>query len=102
VNQRRVLPHAEADLEFNRLEALAHVTHHLLDDVAERIGITAPVGAGGVGADVAAKGSAHQHMDRCLEALALDVPQRNVDAAQRRDGEAPLALIAELVVEVHP
>ena len=41
-------------------------------------------------------------MDRRAEVLALDVPQRHVDARQRRDGEPLLALVAEVIVEVHP
>jgi len=38
----------------------------------------------------------------CLEVLAFDVPQRDVETAQGTKREAPLPLITKLIVKMHP
>jgi len=41
-------------------------------------------------------------VNRQPERLALEIPQRDVDAAQRLHGEAALPVVAQVVVEALP
>ena len=84
------------------LKPSAHMALHLLDDVVERIAAAAPIGAGCVGVDGGARRPAEQHRRRHAEMAALEIPQRDVDAADGRDDDALLPVVAEVVVEIHP
>ena len=101
-NEREVVGDVKADLELDALEALPAIAFHFLDDVIVRIAGGEPVGARRVGLDVGAQGPAHEPVNRRAEMLALDIPERDVDAAQRGDGEAFLALVAEFFVQQLP
>ena len=58
--------------------------------------------AGGVGLHLPTVGAADQLVDRPAGGPAHDVPQRDVDARERRDGEALRAVVLDAVVEVLP
>ena len=97
-----VLRNAEADLEFDRAKPFFDVALDLRDDVVERIAGVAPVGACGVGRNAGPQRATHELVNGCLEVLALDVPQRDVDTADRADRQPLLPLVAELIIECLP
>src|SRR5262249_62148333 len=83
------------DVHLERREAaLEHATDHLLDlaEIHARLDL-----AGGVDADLVAELATHQIIDRRLERLALQIPQRDLDPGQRGDqraGEAAVEHVA--------
>ena len=99
---RGIFFHAEADLEFYRLEAFRDITGRLLGKIAQRIARFAPVQSGRIGLHLAAKRAAEQAMHGNAEVLSLDVPQRDVDAAQPLDHGALLPVIPEPGVDHLP
>src|SRR5690606_26974143 len=101
-NERDVLLEPEPDLELYRPEAFPHVARHLLRDVVERVARVAAIGARRICCHAGPQGAAQELVDRRSEPLSLDVPQGNVDAAQRRDDQSLLPLIAKMVVEELP
>ena len=66
------------------------------------VGAVAAVEPGGVGAHAVADRPAHEDVHRLPERPPHEVPERDVDAAQRLDREAPLAVIAQMIVEALP
>ena len=74
----------------------------LLAQIGLVVGAVAAVEAGGVGLDPVAERAAHEHVHRLPERPPLEIPQRDVDAAQRLDREPALAVIAQAVVEALP
>ena len=99
---RGVLLDAEADLQLHRLEALGDVAGGLLGEVSQRIAGFAPVEPGRVGLYLVAHRPAEQAVHRHAEMLSLDVPQRDVDAAQALDDHALLPVIAQPRVDLAP
>src|SRR5262249_9910749 len=92
----------EADLELDCRKALSDIALNLGDDVVDWVTGAAPIGAGGIGPDLAAQRPAHQHMDRRLEVATLEIPERDVDARERRDNQAFLPLVTKAIVEMLP
>ena len=101
-NKRSILLDAEADLELDRLEALADIALHLLDHVVERIALAQTIGAGRIGIHGRPVRAAEQHRGRHIEVPPLEIEERDVDAADRRNHHALLTVVAEVVVEIHP
>ena len=97
-----ILLEAEADLELDGRKALGGVALGLLGQIGLGPALRAAVEARRVGSDALAQGPAHQPMDRLAQQLALEIPERDVDARERLDDEAALAVVAELVVEPLP
>src|SRR5207248_8016539 len=67
-----------------------------------RIATRAPERAGRIRGNLGAQGATHELVHRDIEMLALDIPERDIDAAERRYDEALLALIAEAVEKLRP
>ena len=76
---------AEADLHLHRLEALIDIATRLVDECGGGVTAFAPEETGRIGVDLAAKAAAEQLMDRLVECLAHEIPQRDIDAADRAD-----------------
>ena len=92
----------EADLDLDGMKAFGSVSGGFRGYVGHPLDTVLAERAGGIGAHRLAKAAAEEGGDRGTEMLALDVPQGDVDAAQRGDGQAPLALVAHQVVETDP
>ena len=90
-----ILFHTEADLQLHGLESLRDIAGRFLGEIAKWIARLAPVKAGRVGLHLGAQRTADQPVHRDAKMLALDVPQRDVDAAQALDHEALLPVIAQ-------
>ena len=97
------LDRQQAQLDLDRGDARRRVAfdlggklrHHRVR-VAEILGVVAP---GPVGHGPVAERAAHQVMDRPVQRLAPDVPERDVDGADRLDvGSRPSEIAAERVV----
>jgi len=99
---RSILLDAEADLQLHRREAVGDVARGLLGEILERIARLAPVKPGRIGAHLGAQRPAHQPVCRDAEVLSLDVPERDVDAAQTLDDDALLSVIAQAGVDQLP
>jgi len=101
-NERDVFLEPETNLELHRAKAFAHIPCHFLRDVRQRIARIAAVGAGRVGCNGRAQRAAHELMNWGPEPFALDVPERNVHAAECGHHEPFLPLVAEVIVEELP
>ena len=98
----QVVLDTEADLHLDRAEAFVTVARDLGRDGVGPIGAAPAEGAGGVGLDPVAHPSAQKDGHRHAEVPALDVPERHVDAGQRRDGQPAHPLVAQEVVGLGP
>jgi hypothetical protein len=74
---------ADVEIDLERAEAgFQHLVHFALDLIHVHAGRHFAVA---INADVVAELAAHQLIDRHLERLALEIPQRDLDAGQRGD-----------------
>ena len=96
------LDRAEPDLHLDRLETFLDVASGFLDGFVDQPVHVGEIQAGGVAIDLGAEGAADQLVDRLVAGLADDVPQRDVDTADRGDRHALGAVILDPVVEIFP
>ena len=73
-----------------------------LDEIVERFALSLAIEPGGIGLDAGAQRAAEQPVHRQPKMAALEVPQRDVDRAQRLDRQPFLAVVAQPIVEVLP
>src|SRR4029079_16268340 len=99
---RGILSDAETDLQLYGAESFRGVEGCFLRQVFERIARFAPVEAGRIGLHLAACRAAEELMRGHAKMLALDVPQRDVDAAQALDHDALLAVVAQARIDYLP
>ena len=92
---RGILLDAEADLELHRLKSVRDIAGRLLGEIPQRIAGFAPVETGRIGLHLGAQRAAEQAVHGHAKMLSLDIPQRDVDAAQPLDDDAFLPVIAE-------
>src|ERR1700730_10869275 len=97
-----VLVDTEADLELHRLKTFFTVPGGLFGKVNLRIACLAPVESGRIAIHFGSHRSAHQAMNRLPEIFALEVPKRDIDAAQALDDHSLLAVLAEASVDLVP
>jgi hypothetical protein len=99
---RNIVREPEPHLQLHSGEALGHVSGGLLPQIRLVVVTLAPVEAGGVGLHLRADRPAHEDVDRYAERAPLQVPQCDVDAAQRLYRKPFLAVIAEAGVQILP
>jgi len=100
--RRHVVAQAEPDLQLHGGKSLRGIARRLLAQIGLVVRALAAIEPGRIGGDRHADRPAHQRMDGLPERPAGEVPQRDVDPAERLDGEALLAVIAEAGVEIFP
>ncbi len=84
----------DVHVDLQRGEApFQHVVHHRADLVEVHARLDLAVG---VDADLVAELAAHQFVDRHAQRLALEIPERDLDAGQRRDQRAARAAVEDM------
>ena len=83
-NDPQILVDVEPDLDLDGVEALLAIRRHLLGDIGDAIDAVLTERTCSVSAHALAEAPAEQQGDRNAEVLALDVPERDVDAGQAR------------------
>ena len=93
---------AVPELHFHQREARIEVAQRLVGE-ARRLALSRDaVEPGGVGLHATAKGATQQLVDRLPVELAHDVPERDVDRADRGDHRSLAAVVARHVVHAVP
>nr|AIF26358.1 putative mandelate racemase [uncultured bacterium fosmid pJB190D12_contig II] len=93
---------AVAELHLHQREAGVEVGERLVGEARRLARSRDAVETGGVGLNATAKGATQQLVDRLPVALAHDVPERDVDRADRGDHRSLAAVVARHVVHAVP
>src|SRR3954449_11604566 len=106
---RRTVSHSRASssrpkpsFSLMPVKSFADALMRLLDQIGERVAAPLTIEASGIGLAPVAQRAADQAMHRQAEMPALQIPQRDVDCAQRFDREALLAVVAQPIIEALP
>ena len=102
-NPIQVLLHrTQADFHLDRFESLRFIAERFLDRLFVQAIHVLEVKAGRIGLQRGTETAADQLVDRLVGGFADNVPQRNINTADRCDGHARQAVILDLVVELFP
>ena len=101
-NDPQILVDVKPDLDLDGVEALLAIRRHLLGDIGHAIDAILTERTCSVSANALAEAPAEKQGDGNAEVLALDVPERDVDAGKGGDGKSALTLIAQQIVELAP
>src|SRR5579872_507867 len=93
---------AKADFELYSAETLRAVLRRFIGKVVRRITILPAIEPGRICDDLVAHRTTHQPMRRLVEIFALEIPQRDVDAAKTLQDRSLLSVVAEPRIDIMP